>query len=67
MSNPIFNNQTHPGYSPGKSPKPTKGSGGAPAFKEKPGFNTGVPGKTQSGNRSGGVKKCPTHPKSIGI
>ena len=37
-------------------------------FTEKPAFPTmGAPGKTQSRDRSGGVRKVKQHPKSDGI
>lgn len=36
-------------------------------FPEKPGFRTGLPGKSQPKNRSGGVKKCPIYPASHGL
>lgn len=38
-----------------------------PGFKEKPGFNTGVPGKTQPKDRSNGIKRLKIHPKSEGL
>ena len=41
--------------------------GSSMSIKEKPGFSTGVPGKTQSKDRSGGVKKLKTHADSEGL
>lgn len=38
-----------------------------PGFKEKPGFNTGVPGKTQPKDRSNGIARAKIHPKSEGL
>lgn len=38
-----------------------------PGFREKPGFNTGVPGKTQPKDRSNGIKRLKIHPKSEGL
>jgi hypothetical protein len=77
MSNGYFNNQTR------TSLKGGKGLGGtgwladtaaqdrterAPRpFKVKPGFNTGVPGKTQSKDRSGGVKRAKVRPAEEGL
>ena len=37
------------------------------SFKEKPGFNTGVPGKTQPKDRSNGIKRLKIHPQSEGL
>ena len=50
-----------------KPPKPGLEKGSTPGMNVKPGFNVGVPGKTQSKDRSGGVKRAPTHPKSEGL
>jgi hypothetical protein len=67
MSNGYFNNQTRaPLGSSGKGPSPGTPSGSAPAFKEKPGFSTGSPGKTQK-DRSAGVPRAKTHPGSDGL
>lgn len=38
-----------------------------PSFKEKPGFNTGVPGKAQPKDRSNGIKRLKIHPTSEGL
>jgi hypothetical protein len=50
---------------------PTGSSGKAPptsTVNERPGFKTvDLPGKTQSRDRSGGVKRCPAYPNSKGI
>lgn len=46
-----------------KAPK----SASTPGFKEKPGFNTGVPGKKQSKDRSNGIKRAPVYPDSEGL
>lgn len=41
--------------------------GGSPGMKEKPGFAIGAPGKTQSKDRSGGVKRIQQSPKTEGL
>ena len=64
------------GYFNGQVRQPLKGGSGkiagcsygsAPSFKEKPGFNTGVPGKTQPKDRSGGVKRAKVRPHEEGL
>lgn len=45
--------------------KPTKAA--TPSFKEKPGFDTGLPGKTQPKDRSNGIQRAKIHPKSEGL
>lgn len=65
MANP-FHNPMHekPKAGPGrKGPKMAP----MPSMKEKPGFMTGVPGKTQPKDRSAGVKRAPIYPKSEGL
>ena len=37
------------------------------SFNEKPGFNTGVPGKTQPKDRSNGIKRLKIHSQSEGL
>lgn len=45
-----------------------KRSAASPSVNEKPGFpGAQLPGKTQSGSRSNGVKACKTHPNSKGL
>ena len=66
MPNGYFNNQVRNGLTAPNGPKATGGSKSAPAFKEKPGFITGAPGKTQK-DRSGGVKRAKEYPGSDGI
>ncbi len=40
----------------------------APPFREKPAFpSAGLPGKAQSKDRSGGVRKAKIHPQSFGL
>lgn len=69
MSNGYFNGQTRTSLKGGSGTRGNpQGSGGTSAsFKEKPGFATGVPGKTQSKDRSGGVKRVKTSPKTEGL
>lgn len=67
MANKFFNKQVRSSTGGGKAPSPGNGSGsGSMSFKEKPGFNTGAPGKKQS-DRSGGVKRCKEYPSSDGL
>lgn len=65
MPNKFFNSmQEKPKSGPGlKKPMMAK----SPGFPEKPGFNTGVPGKTQPKDRSAGVSRAKIHPKSEGL
>lgn len=67
MPNGYFNNQVRTGLSGGKAANPGGPSGKAPKFVEKPGFSTGVPGKTQAKDRSGGVKKLKVRPAGEGL
>lgn len=68
MPNGYHNKQVGVPLSGGKG---TKGfmpqGGGSPTMKEKPGFAIGVPGKTQSKDRSGGVKRIQQSPKTEGL
>lgn len=77
MSNGYYNGQTR------SSLKGSKGLGGTgwyadtpaqdraerakPSLNMKPGFATGVPGKTQPKDRSGGVKRAKVRPASEGL
>lgn len=40
---------------------------GTDPFPMKPGFKTGLPGKKQSRDRSGGVYRCSVYPDSEGL
>lgn len=61
-----FHNPMHerPKAGPGRK-KPTMAKD--PGFRDKPGFNTGVPGKTQPKDRSNGIKRAPVYPDSEGL
>lgn len=51
-----------------KGPRPSNGPGSVMSGKDKPAFASAhVPGKTQSKDRSMGVKKCKIYPKSEGL
>lgn len=60
-------------FSPLKQGKKTSGmknstaKAGDPGFKEKSGFSTGTPGKTQPKDRSNGIKRAPVYPDSEGL
>lgn len=60
-------------FSPLKPSKKTSGvknstlKAGDAGFRQKPGFNTGTPGKTQSKDRSNGIKRAPVYPDSEGL
>jgi hypothetical protein len=67
MSNGYYNGQTRVSLGKGgKGPSPGTPGGGGMAFKEKPGFKTGAPGKKQA-DRSGGVKRAPVNPGDDGV
>jgi hypothetical protein len=69
MSNGYFNSQTRaPLGKSGKGPNPgtPAATPGSMAFKERPGFKTGIPGKGGP-NRSAGVPRAKTHPSSDGL
>lgn len=59
MSNGYFNNQTRDGLKGGKGTRGAERSASSMPTREKPGFNTDLPGKAQSKDRSGGVKHVP--------
>ena len=64
MPNPNFSPLRQKGGPGGMRAKPAN----VPtSFKEKPGFNTGVPGKTQPKDRSNGIKRLKIHPQSEGL
>lgn len=65
MPNKFHNDMQRDGASRGGDHGPTKPMAGT--FTQKPGFPGGLPGKAQPRDRSGGVKKCQTHPKSEGL
>lgn len=68
MPNGYFNNQVRQGLKGGKGADVTKRAGGkAPSLNLKPGFRTGAPGKKQSKDRSGGVKRAKNYPDSDGL
>lgn len=69
MSNVYFNgqNRSSPVTGKGGGSKTAQPGGGSMAFREKPGFKTGAPGKTQSKDRSGGVKRATVSPSSEGL
>lgn len=68
MSNGYYNGQTRTSLKGGKGAMPHKqGSGGPPAFKEKPGFSTGAPGKKHGKDRSGGAKRIKIYADSDGL
>lgn len=64
MANAFFSPLRQKDGPGGMTHKPTKVSTG---FKEKPGFNTGVPGKKQPKDRSNGIKRLKIHPTSEGL
>lgn len=66
MPNKFFNNMHGINYSSSKGP-PTGQRGGETAMPDKVANWPGVPGKMQSKDRSGGVKKCKCHPVKQGI
>ena len=46
----------------------SRSTGGKGSSKEKPAFGSiGIPGKTQGKDRSGGVRRLKTHPRTVGI
>jgi hypothetical protein len=51
----------------GGKKRPVKKGGGAARFNEANVGWGGLPGKAQSGNRSGGTKKCKTYPVCKGL
>lgn len=59
-------NKFHAQPMKGQGPRPMK-PGKAPSMKEKPGFSTGVPGKKQPRDRSGGVKRTKVYADSEGL
>lgn len=66
MANAFFSPNRQSG-GPGGMRNVPKTPAAAP-FKEKPGFpSAGLPGKTQSKDRSNGIKRLKTHPKSEGL
>lgn len=67
MPNGYFNGQVRQSLKGGKGADPSSPYGSAPSFQQKPGFKTGVPGKTQSKDRSGGVKRAKTSPDTEGL
>jgi len=67
MPNGYFNGQVRSSLKGGKGGDLDQGGSRTMPFKEKPGFNTGVPGKTQSKDRSGGVKKLKVRPYEEGL
>lgn len=66
MPNGFFNGQVRTSLKGGGKDTAQAG-GGSMAFKEKPGFPGGLPGKAQPKDRSGGVKKVKAYPSSDGI
>ena len=67
MPNGYFNGQVRSSLKGGKGVDLNQGGSRTMPFKEKPGFNTGVPGKTQPKDRSGGVKRAPVQPDGQGL
>lgn len=67
MSNGYYNGQTRTSLKGGKGATTQAGGGKTAPFKQKPGFATGAPGKTQSKDRSGGVQRVKHHPNFDGL
>lgn len=68
MPNRHYNKQIAQPLPKGDRPSPGSKSGKGLGFKEKPAFpSADLPGKSQSGDRSGGVYKCKVNPKQIGL
>ena len=66
MANKYYNNM-HGDNFPGGKGAPTGQRGSKSGMPENTANWGDVPGKTQSKDRSGGVKKCKCHPVSKGI
>lgn len=67
MSNGYFNGQTRTSLKGGKGANPRASGGKSASMNEKPGFATGAPGKKQSKDRSGGVKRAKVYAGSDGL
>lgn len=68
MPNGFFNGQVRSPLGMSKAlDTAQRGAGKTAAMKEKAGFNTGAPGKTQSKDRSAGVKRIKAYPSSDGL
>lgn len=67
MANPFFNGQTR-NLTPVNRGKDSAQPGSkSTGMSVKPGFNTSAPGKTQSKDRSAGVKRIKAYPSSDGL
>lgn len=67
MPNGYFNGQVRTSLKGGKVADTDQRGGASPGLKMKPGFATGVPGKTQPKDRSGGVKRAKVRPADEGL
>jgi hypothetical protein len=68
MPNGYFNNQVRQGLKGGKGATTgQKGGKATTTLGLKPGFKTSAPGKKQSKDRSGGVKRAKIYPDSDGL
>lgn len=67
MPNGYFNGQVRSPLKGGSVVDTAQRGGPSPAFKQKPGFATSAPGKTQPKDRSGGVKRIKAYPSSDGL